>query len=191
MSEAAERIAMAEAPDNRMAEAFLALSQGDPAALDTVWEIAGARLHGLALWRTGSPEDAADVVQDVFVRIARKAAGLHRVKNPEAWLMTVTRRIALDWVRKRKVRTAEPLENCHYLADVSGDPAGIADANRASSLLHQLPVEQREVIYLRLFAGCTFAEIGKIMSSTRYTAASRYRLGIGKLRVLLGRGNDE
>ena len=35
------------------------------------------------------------------------------------------------------------------------------------------------------FAGCTFAEIGRITRVPTFTAASRYRLGIKKLRTLL------
>ncbi len=188
MDNAAESRVENRLPDQRLVEAFHSLSHGDPTALDTIWDLSGARLHGLALWRTGSAEDAADVVQDVFVRIARKAAELHRVKDPQAWLMTVTHRIAIDHVRKRKVRSAEPLQDCHYLIDTKDDPAGIADSNRVSALLHRLPKEQREVIYLRLFAGNTFAEIGKIMSSSRYTAASRYRLAIDRMRDFLREG---
>lgn len=173
-----------------LAEAFRALAEGDVSALDTVWERIGARLHGLALWRTGNAEDAADVVQDVFTRIAGKMTAAGKAKSPTGWLMTVTHRIAIDYVRKRKVRESESLEEWHYLADPTGDPAGRAEANQVSRLLGRLPAEQREAIYLRLYAGCTFAEIGKITGRTRFTAASRYRSGIGKLRQMLDEGES-
>ena len=176
--------------ERELAEAFRALAGGDAAALDVVWGRAGARLHGLALWRTGNAEDAADVVQDVFVRVAEKARTLGKAKSPTGWLMTVTHRIAIDHVRKRKVRASEPLEQCHYLADPNTDPAGTAEANRASRLIHRLPPEQREAIFLRLFAGCTFAEIGRIIGRPRFTAASRYRAGIAKMKMMFEEGES-
>ena len=140
----------------------------------TVWVPAWTTRSGVsAAPVTGNAEDAADVVQDVFVRIADKARTLGKTRSPTGWLMTVTHRIAIDHVRKRKVRASESLEECHYVADPAGDPSGAAEANRASRLLHRLPSEQREALYLRLFAGCTFAEIGKITGKSRFTVAGR------------------
>jgi RNA polymerase sigma-70 factor (ECF subfamily) len=54
-----------------------------------------------------------------------------------------------------------------------------------SVLLSALPETSREIIYLRHFAGCTFAEIGEIVGVPKFTAASRYRNGIQKLRQLM------
>jgi len=192
-----KRPAHAEAKDRptsagepALAEAFRRLAAGDVSALDTVWDRVGSRLHGLALWRTGSAEDAADVVQEVFVRIASRARTLGSTKHPLGWLLTVTHRIAIDHVRKRAVRATSALEDCRYIAAPERDPATMADANRASRLLHRLPPEQREAIYLRIYAGCTFAEIGKIIGRPRFTAAGRYRSGIGKLREMLQKGES-
>jgi len=176
--------------ERALAMAFRSLAGGDVSALDVVWERAGARIHGLALWRTGNPEDAADVVQDVFIRIAEKARTLGKTHNPTGWLMTVTHRIAIDHIRRRRIRATEPLEECHYLAAPDADPAGTVEANRASRLIHRLPPEQREAIFLRLFTGCTFAEIGKITGKPRFTAASRYRAAVAKLRELFDKGES-
>ena len=61
---------------------FDALAGGDAAALAAVWDIASRRLYGLALWRTGCAEDARDVVQDVFVRLASKRGELRTSRSP-------------------------------------------------------------------------------------------------------------
>jgi RNA polymerase sigma-70 factor (ECF subfamily) len=176
--------------ERELATAFRSLAGGDVSALDVVWERVGSRIHGLALWRTGNPEDAADVVQDVFIRIAERAHTIGNIRNPTGWLMTVTHRIAIDHIRRRKVRASESLEECHYLVDPATDPAGTAEANRASRLIQRLAPQQREAIFLRLFNGCTFAEIGKITGKPRFTAAGRYRAGIAKLRELFDKGES-
>ena len=50
--------------------------------------------------------------------------------------------------------------------------------------LAELPVEQREVITLRIWGELTFAEIGKTLEIPANTAASRYRYGMSELRKL-------
>ncbi|MCM3877864.1 MAG: hypothetical protein NEA02_15770, partial [Thermoanaerobaculia bacterium] len=74
---------------------FDALAAGDPAALETIWDLASRRLYGLALWRTGREEDARDVVQEVFVRLASRRGELGGVVTPHLWLLAVTHNAAV------------------------------------------------------------------------------------------------
>lgn len=164
---------------------FSDLAAGSPQALARLYDAAASRIYGLALWRTGSPEEAADVLQDLFVRVASQRNRLRRVRDPKAWLFTVARRLAVDAVRRRRRHTADPVEECPFLEAPGGDATRILDAQRASALLARLPDAQREAIYLHHHAGCTFAAIGDIAGVPTFTAASRYRLGIAKLRRLM------
>ena len=52
-------------------------------------------------------------------------------------------------------------------------------------MVSTLPPTQRDVIYLRHFADCTFRTIGRITRTSTFTASSRYRLGMAKLRRLM------
>lgn len=164
---------------------FADLAAGHLSSLEKLYDAAARQLYGLALWRTGSEEDAADVVQDVFVRVVEQGSRLTKVRNPKAWLMTVTNRAAIDVIRRRRRRPTEPLESCAFLtaADESGER--LFDATQVSALLAGLPDTIRVVIYLKHYAGCTFAEIGEIVGVPKFTAASRYRSGIEKLRKLM------
>jgi RNA polymerase sigma-70 factor (ECF subfamily) len=164
---------------------FSDLAAGRLVALEELYDAAAPRLFGLALWRTGSKDDAADVVQDVFVRVAEQGARLAKVRNPRAWLMTVTNRAAIDVTRRRSRHQTELLEDCAYLTVADDDGERTLDATQVSALLAGLPDTHRVVIYLKHFAGCTFAEIGDIVGVPKFTAASRYRNGIQKLRKLL------
>jgi RNA polymerase sigma-70 factor (ECF subfamily) len=164
-------------------ELFGDLADGKERALEEIYDKAAGRIFGLALWRTGSREDACDVVQEVFVRLVEQGNKLRKVKKPQAWILTVAHRVAVDATRRR--RKSEPLERCEYLEATHGDAGRELDAERAGSLLAGLPSAQREAIYLRHYADCTFAEIGRITGVPTFTAASRYRLGISKLRELM------
>jgi len=164
---------------------FDQIAAGRLAALDELYDAAAPSLYGLALWRTGSKEDAADVVQDVFVRVAEQGARLAKVRNPRAWLLTVARRAAVDVTRRRSRRAADSLDDYPFLTAADDHGERLLDAAQVSVLLSALPESFREAIYLKHFVGCTFAEIGDIVGVPKFTAASRYRNGIQKLRRLM------
>jgi len=169
---------------------FADLADGRVDALDSLYDLAATDVYRLALWRTGSPEDAEDVVQDVFVRVAEQGQRLASVRQPRRWLLSVTHRRSIDLVRQKKRRRTEPLEEVPFLVAVSTDPDRKIEARSLSRLIARLPDKQREVLLLRHFADCTFSDIGRIVGVPTFTAASRHRLAIARLRRLLEKNND-
>ena len=159
---------------------FNALAAGDASALEAVWEIASRRLYGLALWRTGCEEDARDVVQEVFVRLASRRAELGRVARPDVWLLAVTHNAAIDTARRKVRRRTEPLESASHVAAPGADPERAAAARAASDALARLVPAQREAVLLHHVAGCSFREIGAITGVPAFTAASRCRLALAQ-----------
>ncbi len=164
---------------------FEALARGDAQALEAVWEIAGRRLYALALWRTGRPEDASDVVQEVFFRLASRREELARVETPHTWLLAVAHNAAVDQLRRRSRRRTEPLESAALVEAPAHDPGRRVEAERVSQHLLRLPSPQREAVALRHVEGCSFREIGRITGVPTFTAASRCRLGLSRLRRLM------
>ena len=171
--------------DERWKTIFVAIAEGEIRALDELYDLVATDIYRLALWRTGSREDAEDVVQDVFVRVAEQGGRLKTVRHPRRWLLTVTHRRAIDLVRGRKRRYAEPVEEMSYLEAPPSDPNSGPEARMISRLIARLPEKQREVVLLRHFADCTFKDIGRITGVPTFTAASRHRLAISRLRHLL------
>lgn len=156
-----------------------------PGALESLYDVVAPHLFGLAVCHTRNREDAADVVAETFARVAQQGPRLRSVRDPRSWLLTVTRRLTVDVARERARRAAEPLETAACIAAPVAEPGRRMDARRAARLLALLPDSQREVIYLRHFADCTFAAIGRIVGIPTFTAASRYRLGLRRLRALM------
>ena len=52
--------------------------------------------------------------------------------------------------------------------------------------LRSLPVEQREVVHMKVYEQMTFQQIADELAISINTAASRYRYAMDKLRLLLG-----
>jgi RNA polymerase sigma-70 factor (ECF subfamily) len=65
------------------------------------------------------------------------------------------------------------------------------ETQRLTAALAELPVEQREVVTLRLNAGMKFREIARVQETSAATVQARYRYGIEKLRALLPGGSLE
>jgi RNA polymerase sigma-70 factor (ECF subfamily) len=173
-----------ESRGERLLDLFRELSRGRPEALEGIYALCADDLYGLALWRTGSPADAADAVQNVFVRLAERRSKLKGVRNPRSYLFAMAHRAAVDL--RRKARPAREVGDCPFLEAPADDPERRLDARRGSQLLSELPEAQREAVYLHDFAGLTFAEVGRATGVPTFTAASRYRLGIRRLRRMMG-----
>ena len=117
------------------------------------------------------------------MKLAARRRRLERVRRPRAYLLSMARSAALDRLRARS--DGEPTEDL-LLEAPAADPAGVVDARAVSRHLRRLPVVQREAVYLRYFAELSFAEIGRVTGVSLFTAASRCRLGLAKLRHWMG-----
>lgn len=168
--------------DDELGQLLLDLAEGGAEALAHLYDRTATAIYGFALWHTRCPEEAADILQEVFVRIARNRLHLASVRSPRAWLLTIARRLAIDTARRRSREAADPIDDHPLLRAPSVDPDGIVDAARVSRLVSRLPRAQREVVYLRHFEELSFAEIGRVVRVPTFTAASRYRLGMARLR---------
>jgi RNA polymerase sigma-70 factor (ECF subfamily) len=165
----------------RLAEAAGDEQRREPLA--ELYDRCASELYGHALWRCGDTTLAADVVHDVFVKLAGRGRSLASVRKPRRYLFAMVHRRAVDHHRRR--RPTEPLGEDSVLAyPACGDER--VDARRAARLLARLPARQREVLYLRFYADLTFAEIGAVVGVSTFTAASRCRLGLRRLRRWLG-----
>jgi RNA polymerase sigma-70 factor (ECF subfamily) len=177
---------MKNEPAELWRDLFSDLAGGDSHAIEVLYDACSREIFGLALWRTGSVDDASDVVQALFVTIVERRAELVRVERPRAWLFSIAHHLAVDVTRRRKPQPTRSIDSLPFLTAPDTDPVRAIDAANASRCLAELPASQRDTIYLKHFADCTFQAIGKITRVPTFTAASRYRLGMAKLRKLMG-----
>jgi RNA polymerase sigma-70 factor (ECF subfamily) len=139
-----------------------------------------ARLQAIAYRMLGSPAEAEDVIQEVWLRIS--GHGVDGVRNLGGWLTTVTARTCLDHLRARAVRPEEPLDDAEIPSDLA-DPqeaAVLADALGIALLvvLDTLAPAERVAFVLHDLFDVPFGEIATILNRSTDAAkmlASRAR----------------
>jgi RNA polymerase sigma-70 factor, ECF subfamily len=161
------------------------LAEGREDAFAALYDRFGKTLYRTALTLLGSPSDAEDAVQEVFVGLVRARGALSKVDNLRAYLFASLRHAAC---RQSAYHKAERQMTPRDLADIfKVEPHGL-DADRDARLeraVLNLPLEQRELVALKVDAGLTFAEIAGCLGISANTAASRYRYALEKLRAAL------
>jgi RNA polymerase sigma factor (sigma-70 family) len=156
----------------------------------TLFDQHRSRLFGLAYRMLGTPADAEDVLHDAWLRL--HAQDLAALDDPEAWLVTVTTRLALDRLRRAKA------ERAHYTGPWLPEPlvpeAEHPDATleRGESLtlsflllLERLSPEERAAFLLREVFDYSHAEAAAILGIAE--DACRQRVHRAKLRLREGR----
>ena len=161
------------------------LAAGREDAYAALYDRLAGSMFRVATMLTGSPADAEDAVQDVFVGLVRARQSLANIDNLRAYVFAALRRAAVRLVIQRK---AEPAIRLYDAPDIAAPETGgvaIEQAVRLERALDNLPAEQREIITLKVDGGLTFAEIADVLGISPNTAASRHRYALEKLRTAL------
>ncbi len=155
--------------------------------LEELYDRYGEKMYHYLALRLGSPQDAEDVLQEAFCRLARYSVRWAFVRDPKSFVFGVLRNEAIRFLAKRSKRREERVSDPRdwdRLASVIEEPPDVP-ASQLARALGELPDEQREVIALKIFQDFSFREIASVCGLSINTAASRYRYGIEKLRTSL------
>lgn len=142
-------------------------------------------LYRFAFFRTGSAEEAADIVQNVFLRMFRTDS-TSTVSNMKAYLYKSVSNACINWLRNRKQVVTEQVPEQLLQTEDSLQPFLLKEQYKTvASLLQRLPHEQAEVIRLRIIDELPFAEIAALLELPEATVKSRFKYGIEKLKKIV------
>ena len=145
-------------------------------------------LFAFLLNLTRSEADTRDLLQDLFVKLARQPELLRGVREERAFLLRLAHNAAIDLMRRR---TSREQRNESFSAETfsafapTTDPDEHAFRTALAEALGELPPDQRAVVHLKLWAGLTFEQIAETLEIPLNTAVSRYRYGLDKMRARL------
>ena len=159
-----------------------------PGEIERLYDEHAQSLFAFLLNFTRDEHDTRDLLQEIFMKIAREPHLLENVHNERAYLIRLARNAAVDFIRRRdtreRARDDAAVEQASIFAPSSYPDEEIFRKELSLALAH-LPEEQGTVAYLKLWEGLTFEEIAEILEISPNTAASRYRYALDKLRERL------
>jgi len=153
--------------------------------IERLYDAHAAALFAFLLNLTRDEADTRDLLQEMFVKLAREPQLLAGVREERAFLIRLAHNAAIDLMRRRgtRERTKE-----NFAAEILSPFAPASDPDEQffreelAAALGELPAEQRAVVHLKLWSGLTFEAIAAALDIPPNTAASRYRYGLDKLR---------
>jgi RNA polymerase sigma-70 factor (ECF subfamily) len=162
--------------------------------LERLYDDHAQAVSGFLLNLLRDEADTHDVLQELFVKLARQPRLLDNVKDSRGYLLRLAHNLAIDLMRRRATRERNreqfATERCALFASPE-EPDEEAFAERLAEALGELPPEQRAVAHLKLWEKLTFEQIAATLDIPANTAASRYRYAIDKLRERLRPIYDE
>jgi RNA polymerase sigma-70 factor (ECF subfamily) len=160
------------------------MRRGDEGAARTLWSAHAPRLtaYAQAILARSDPASAPDIVQQVFLaalRISRAEA--RAVRDVPAWLLRLTRNLALNRVRSLRRERAR-LATSRGALSLHPDQRNPESRLDLPALIDALPRPLREVVILKHAGGLTFDQMAAALSTNRNTLASRYQKALTLLR---------
>lgn len=167
---------------------------GDAAAFEEIYRRYGEMVFNLAVRLAGEREEAADLTQEVFLRVYRHLGRFRGRSSLKTWIY----RVALNHCRSRlgRRRPVEPLDTPGAEpVDPARGPesralAGDAERRVAAALAGLAPMF-REAVVLRDLEGLAYQEIAEVLGVRVGTVRSRIARGREQLRELLIAAGEE
>jgi len=170
---------------------IIQIQGGSLDALGVIYDRHRRLVYRTALAICSDPEAAADLLQDVFLRLHRFADRVDPDRPLEPWLYRVTVNQSYTWV-KRHQRWSHPLEEiAEWLSSgVKHSPQYITEqgdeSKRIEGALAKLSLPQRVVVVLYYINDLSLSEIAEILEIPEGTVKSRLHYGRHALRNHLG-----
>lgn len=170
------------------------IARASSESLAKLYDRYGRLVYSLALRMLDDPAAAEEVTQDVFLQVWRNA-GMYDESQGKVvtWLTSFARHRAIDLLRRRNVRPEGHQSALEDFLDLSSaeqatEPAVevAIDVQNLRKALRSLPEDQQRVLAMAYFQGFTQQEIAVQMNEPLGTVKTRVRLGLKKLRGLLG-----
>ena len=160
----------------------------DNSDLERLYDNHAQALFAFLLNFTRDQDDTHDVLQEIFVKLARQPDLMRSARDERPFLIRLAHNAAIDLMRRRGTRDKHHeqfgAEQSSAFAPAN-DPDETAFRNELTAALGELPADQCAVVHLKLWEGLTFDQIAAVLEIPLNTAASRYRYGLDKLRARL------
>lgn len=176
-------------------ELVLRMQQGDLDALGGIYDRHRNLVYRTALAITGDQEAAADLLQEVFLRLFRFGHRIDPNRPLEPWLYRMTANMAYTWANQRRRWYRLLQEIAERLARESrASPYHVVEQREqwgeVQRALDAISPEKRVVVVLYYLNGLSLVEIAEALELPIGTVKSRLHYGRKSLRKSLGLDED-
>ncbi len=174
--------------------------RGDLSAFEELVTRYEKRVYAIALRSSGSPEDAADITQEVFLKVWRSMESFRGDSGFSTWLFRITMNLCVDHARRRQTQPqTQPLvqgeeDDERPIPDTAPTPEEHLEnselGRELAAALDEVSDEHRRIVLLRDVSGMSYTEIAEVLEISEGTVKSRLsRARIALRKILLKRGN--
>ena len=177
--------AAATTPDERL---VATIAEGDRQAFEVLFERYYRRLFGFCARWLNHPENIEEVVDDVLFIVWRDAGSFKGHSRVSTWIFGIAYRQTQKALRQQVHRQTREHEILADIAEPSLEDRAVRQFELRASLdqaLQTLPPEQRAVLQLTFFEGCSYQEIAAILDCPVNTVKTRMFHARRKLRAVL------
>ncbi|WP_315760795.1 sigma-70 family RNA polymerase sigma factor [Sphingomonas sp. Y38-1Y] len=158
-----------------------------------IYGLTDSKLFGICVQVTQEPNSAEEILQEVYLKVWRRAASFDPARaSPITWMCTIARNSAIDWRRAHRAPTMVSDDHITTLADDRMDvEQALSDQQERARIFHcmeTLGAKQREAIRSAFFGGLTYAELAISKNVPLGTMKSWVRRGLAQLKDCLGHG---
>ena len=148
----------------------------DPDAVTEIYRRYAGSMYALSRWMLRDGTQAADAVQQAFLRAWRSAGAFDPSRRLSPWLFQITRRVCLDMIRRERRRPLQA-ELPDDIAVGSEDDAEAVERSwtrwEVRRAIDELPTREREVARLAYVEGLSNREIAARLGVPIGTVKSR------------------
>ena len=172
-------------PGSHLDEMIKRIAKGDKNALAELYYETKSAIYGFSLSLTKNPADSEDILQETYLKIWSNADSYKAKGTPMAWILTITKNLALMKFReKKKHQDLEPeqWDMEFHIPDTAGNTE---DRHLLEAALNILSEEERQIILLHAVSGLKFREISELTGFGLSTVLSKYHRSLKKLKIYI------
>ncbi|MTG97444.1 MULTISPECIES: RNA polymerase sigma factor [Myroides] len=185
-----------EMPDAKLIKLYV---DGAENALEVLIKRHQAKLYGFIFSKVSNSELADDIFQDTFIKVIHtfKSGRYNEEGKFLPWVIRIAHNLVMDHYRREKrSQVVNDTDEFSYFSMIRDEGDTIESVlikeqieKDLSSLIDELPEDQRQVVFMRIYQDLSFKEIAEQTDVSINTALGRMRYALLNLRKLINENN--
>jgi RNA polymerase sigma-70 factor (ECF subfamily) len=181
-----------QTPDALLVQSYVA---GDENALATLIKRHESRIYGFIYSKISDRDVSNDIFQDTFIKVIKtlKSNSYNEEGKFLPWVMRISHNLIIDHFRKSKkmpmFRETEEFSIFSIMSDnvpsIESQLISTQVEQDLKNLIEELPLDQKEVLVMRMYQDMSFKEISEITGVSINTSLGRMRYALMNLRKII------